>query len=743
MGDIHDGEAKYPLFRMEDKAMIRRFTAGILAGILVFLMIPGPAAKAAGLAPYTKTVRYGSSGSAVTDLQQALTALGYYQLKIDGKAGNATIRAIKDFQSDHGLKSDGIAGPATWSRLSEALDAAQAETSAASPNAEMQAAQSMPEGTVIDTAERKSETEAVFSGTEAVFPGIETNVPDAPEEAAVLPSEKDPAVPDYTPLTVTVRYGMRGDSVRVLQEALITLGYRPGTPDGVCGNGTVSAIRAFQKDFNLTADGVAGRKTLAQINASLQARGMPTDKSSDSAGDEVSDTVAASASAPAEAASETDNGQSANDLRVPAASLSYGDRGDDVFALQKALSFLGYYSLSMDGSYGPGTESAVKAFQRDHSLTADGQAGSKTLQALDKALKKAQSAPVNPEMTAWMDTLAKENGVTNGAAVITKDGEILLSWGWGGTDEDTCFRIASVTKWVTAIGLMTLYDQGLIDLDEDISVYLPFNVRNPGYGDVKITSRMLLNHTSSLRPDATDYHPEWSRIGENGYDPIFMENLQPGSMYSYADFDGALLGSLIEAITGESVQTYMDRTVFKPLGLTAAYTPKLLPAGVSSTDLLSTTGTVQISVNKDTEREFNLYADPVGNCGYTVGRLFINASSLSVLARMMIDGGSYGGVRILKESTVRLMETDTTPAQSPYGLGQVRLNQFSGGTWYGHQGRYGGLSSNVYYQRENGIAVVLIMNGYDYRLENNVVLPAVRILSDMGTLMTMAGVTVD
>ncbi len=681
--------------------MLKRITAVFLAAILLLFTLSG--AGAATLGEYTKTIRYGSRGSAVTVLQEALSSLGYYQAEADGKAGDATVSAVRAFQADYGLKADGIAGPATWAKLAEKINTAT-DTSTNESTAEAETYTADP-------------TPAVQGDTSS------TAVPSAAEASA------DTAM-EYAPLTVTVRYGMRGDSVRALQEALISLGYRPGSADGVCGKGTVSAIRAFQTDYKLTSDGVAGASTLAQINAAMQ-KGLAAPAASASPTPVPTD--------PAEVESE----ESDDSISIPASSLSRGDRGDDVYTLQRALALLGYYSLSLDGSYGQGTVAAVKAFQSDFGLTVDGQAGPKTLAAMDKALKKAQAAPGTREMLAWMDKLAQENGAVCGAAVITKDGENLLSWGWGGTDEDTCFRSASVTKWVTAIGLMTLYDQGLLDLDADISDYLPFPVRNPGYSDVKITARMLLNHTSSLRPDVTDYHPDWARIGVDGYDPVFMENLEPGTLYSYADFDGALFGSLIEAITGESVQTYMDRMVFTPLGLTAAYTPRLLPSGTSTADLLSTSGAVQISVQKDIEREFNLAADPAGNCGYTVGRLFINASSLSVLAQMMLEGGSFRGVKILEESTVCLMETDTTPAHSPYGLGQVRLDWFSGGTWYGHQGRYGGLTSNVYYQKESGITVSLILNGYDYRLENNVVVPAVSLLNNMDTLMNKAGVTVD
>ena len=710
--------------------MIRRFTAVFTALALFAVILSGTGA--AGLGAYTKTVRYGSTGSAVTELQEALSVLGYYPGRVDGRAGEMTAGAIRAFQADHGLKTDGIAGPRTWEVLVAeiaALDAASA--------AEEGPSETRPES----GAEAASEQAAETSAEETVAP----EAGPAGTGKTVIPPEagaREPA-PAFTPLKTTVRYGMRGESVKALQEALILLGYRPGAADGVCGGGTVAAIRAFQTDNGLTADGVAGKKTLDAVNRSMESRQAPQE-SADTATDtaapgETTATPQGTEQGPAE---ETGRADAA--AYVPANEpLSSGDRGDGVYSLQRALNILGYYSLTLDGSFGQGTVAAVKAFQKTHGLVSDGVAGMKTIAAINKALEKALSDPTAEALREWMDSLASTWGVTNGAAIITRDGEPVLSWGWGTAHEDTCFRIASVTKWVTAIGLMTLYDRGLLDLDADICDYLPFTVRNPGYPDQKITARMLLNHTASLRPDATNYHPDWERIGKGGYDPVFMENLLPGTTYTYADFDGALMGSLIEAITGESVQTYLDRTVFSPLGLTAAYTPRLLPEGTATTDLLSTSGAVQISVQKDIDREFSLTADPAGNCGYTVGRLFINASSLSVLAQMMLEGGIWHGVKILEESTVRLMESDMTDAGSPYGLGQARLNQFPGGAWYGHQGRYGGLTSNVYYQKETGITLVLILNGYDYQTENNVVLPAVTVLNNMDTLMSLAGATVD
>ena len=436
--------------------------------------------------------------------------------------------------------------------------------------------------------------------------------------------------------------------------------------------------------------------------------------------------------------------------------LKKGSKGAAVKTLQTELKNQGYYTGKIDGIYGKGTVNAVKAFQRKNGLKEDGIAGPLTQAKLYAGARTAETpaqeenqtpSDTGPAQTSesgsgipaqalsFLQGIEKNSGAACGTLVLTKNGKTFLTWSFGGVDENTCFRIASVTKWVTAIGLMTLYDQGKLDLDRDISDYLGFKVRNPAFPNTPITARMLLSHTSSLSPDASDYHPDWSRIGKKGYDPIFNEAAEPGTMYAYADYNGALFGCLIEAISKQSVQNYMNQKVFKPLGLTAAYSPVFLPAGTVCMDLLKKNGSVEISVKKDRSRTYNNKADPKGNNGYTVGKLYINAASMTKLAQMMYNGGELNGVRILKSSTVQLMESDQKLlADSPYGLSTVRLYQFERGIWYGHQGRYSGLSSNVYYQRETGITMALIMDGYDYQLQDNIVMPAYSILTNMNKI---------
>ncbi len=623
--------------------MLKRLTALCLAYMLCLAGACGAQAE------ITRTLRRGARGSEVVELQEMLRELGLYTIAVDGIYGKGTVSSVKTFQRISGLKADGVAGPMTLGALYQRI------------------------------------------GDETAAPATPTPTPSALPQPTASPT----AAPAYP----TLVSGARGSQVKALQTALKAKGYYSKGIDGIYGKGTAAAVEAFQRAAGLPATGEADSLTQQTLYSS---------------------------EAPAQTPAPT-----------PASSLRLGDSGEAVVQLKTRLWYLGYYAGSLTGDFDAETKAAVQAFQRAQSLTRDGIAGKKTLAALDAAwlAAKQTDADLPDEAAALLNAIRVQSGAVCGTLVLSKNGKTFLTRSFGYVNENTCFRIASVTKWVTAIGLMTLYDQGRLDLDADISNYLPFDVRNPAWPGTPITARMLLSHTSSLSPDADTYHPTWSRIGVNGYDPIFDESVRPGTKYAYADYNGALFGCLIEAITGESVQNYMDRAVFKPLGLTAAYSPKLLPAGTSTADLLTTKGKVAISVTADEKRAFNNKADPVANNGYTVGRLFINTPSLTRLAQMMLAGGELDGVRVLNEETVALMEADQPGlAESRYGLSTVRLTQFPRGTWYGHQGRYSGLTSNVYYQRETGITLALVMNGYDFTLEDNVVLPAVTLLRNMETL---------
>jgi len=173
---------------------------------------------------------------------------------------------------------------------------------------------------------------------------------------------------------------------------------------------------------------------------------------------------------------------------------------------------------------------------------------------------------------------------------IIKGDEVVWAEGYGLFDiehnknasEDTIYAVASISKTVTATALMQLYGQGLFELDDDINDYLNFSIRNPNYPDDPITFRMLLSHHSSLAEDPWWLHKDYPGDCPVLFYPFLMEYLTPGgSEYSseiwadchpgeafhYANMGYAIIGYLIEEMTGELFYQYCEDQIFIPLNM--------------------------------------------------------------------------------------------------------------------------------------------------------------------------------
>ena len=173
--------------------------------------------------------------------------------------------------------------------------------------------------------------------------------------------------------------GSTGSDVKDLQTKLKKLGYYDAYVDGDYGDTTVAAVKAFQKKYNLTADGVAGSETLKKLDSAYK-----------------------------NADSDKDDG-----------SLRKGATGTAVKTLQTNLKKLGFYTAYVDGSFGSTTESAVKAFQKKYGLTADGVAGSATLKKIESAVASASSGKITTERLDWFN--GGKNVIPNGAVFQIKD----------------------------------------------------------------------------------------------------------------------------------------------------------------------------------------------------------------------------------------------------------------------------------------------------------------------------------
>lgn len=149
------------------------------------------------------------------------------------------------------------------------------------------------------------------------------------------------------PTAYLLKTGVKGDEVQRVQQRLKDLGYYDGQVDGQYGAGTAEAVRLFQEQHGLTGDGIVGEGTRAVLFAATAQTYIPVDTATP-----------------------------APDL------LKRGSSGDDVIELQQRLKDLGFYSGSVDGSFGAGTEEALRLFQRQHGLDVDGIAAQKTFSVL-------------------------------------------------------------------------------------------------------------------------------------------------------------------------------------------------------------------------------------------------------------------------------------------------------------------------------------------------------------------------
>lgn len=142
------------------------------------------------------------------------------------------------------------------------------------------------------------------------------------------------------------------------------------------------------------------------------------------------------------------------------------------------------------------------------------------------------------------------------------------------------FRVASISKMVTALGFMQLEASGLVRLDEDVSAYLGAPLRHPAFPDIPITPRMLLSHTSGLRNGADFPVPFGERLLPRLHaaagEPLFGgwfggERESPGEWFAYSDTNFAVLAQIMERVSGRRFDRLMSENIFAPLGLDIGY----------------------------------------------------------------------------------------------------------------------------------------------------------------------------
>lgn len=238
--------------------------------------------------------------------------------------------------------------------------------------------------------------------------------------------------------------------------------------------------------------------------------------------------------------------------------------------------------------------------------------------------------------------------------------------------ENTIFDMASVTKLFTSIAVMQLVERGDVKLSAPVARYLPAFGSN---GKGSITVEQLLTHTSGLEatmPLWKDYPDRASRIGA----VLASEpESEPGTEYQYSDLNLITLGELVGKLTGKRLDHYVRDNITAPLGMTdTEFNP---PASkrdrIAATEYQSEPDRGMIRGVVHDENAWSL-GGVAGHAG-----IFSTIRDMGVLGQTLLDGGVYGGERILKERSVRDMLTNRNQEfpDNPHGLG-FELNQ----DWY-------------------------------------------------------------
>ena len=329
----------------------------------------------------------GSTGSDVKDLQTKLKKLGYYDAYVDGDYGDTTVAAVKAFQKKYNLTADGIAGKETLKKLDSAYENADSDK-------DDDSLRMGDSGSAVKDLQTKLKklgyydgtVDSTFgSGTYAAVKAFQKKYNLTADGVAGSETLKklDSAYKnaDSDKDDGSLRKGATGSAVKNLQTKLKKLGFYNASIDGDYGDTTVAAVKAFQKKYNLTADGVAGSETLKKLDSAYKNADSNTSTDDDS--------------------------------------LRKGATGTAVKTLQTNLKKLGFYTAYVDGSFGSTTESAVKAFQKKYGLTADGVAGSATLKKIESAVASASSGKITTERLDWFN--GGKYVIPNGAVFQIKD----------------------------------------------------------------------------------------------------------------------------------------------------------------------------------------------------------------------------------------------------------------------------------------------------------------------------------
>jgi beta-N-acetylhexosaminidase len=334
---------------------------------------------------------------------------------------------------------------------------------------------------------------------------------------------------------------------------------------------------------------------------------------------------------------------------------------------------------------------------------------------------------LDPALGVRVDSLLAasiaDGAAPGGAVVIGRHGRIVHSRGYGtldtvggspGATDSTLYDLASLTKVVaTTTAVMILVDEGRIDLDAPIQRYLTEWSREGDRG--RITVRNLLVHDSGLPPFA----PLWREARGRG---AYLERIaatpldaRPGERTAYSDFSAILLGLIVERVSGQPLDRFVEERVFGPLAMRETGFRPLDWRTASGTGLASRIAPTEVdTVFRMTHVHGVVHDENAFALGGVAGHagLFSSARDLGTFASMLLGGGAHRGTRIVEAQTVALFsrrqaETSSRALGWDTPSGRSSAGEYFSAASFGHTGFTG---TSLWMDPERDVFVILLTN---------------------------------
>jgi CubicO group peptidase (beta-lactamase class C family) len=353
----------------------------------------------------------------------------------------------------------------------------------------------------------------------------------------------------------------------------------------------------------------------------------------------------------------------------------------------------------------------------------------------------------DPRFGAFVRSCMASKHIPGLSLAVIDDGQLVYTGGFGWANLQkhrpmnayTLINIASVTKTITCTAVMQLWERGKFELDDDVSKYLPFGLRNPAYPDRAVTIRQLLVHTSSIADgphystsyvcgDSPTALESWLRaeLTIDGGDDSARRNFHPwppGTRAAYSNIGYGVLGLLVQRLSGVSYADYVAKHIFEPVRMTESrfflkgldFDKHAVPYNyVEGTDFskipLRDPAWIAPADGEGTQVPHCLYSFVT----LSDGLVRTSARELARFLLVYVSGGLLDNERILRSETVAQILSDQKVNDPGAGDRRQGLtwSEFPGEIW-GHTGGDPGVSTSMMFRPRDRRGVVVLTNSDD------------------------------